>query len=70
MQRTVAQIEADLASLWTHADGFLKLAQEHAVAGNLPIARKLTEVARALKADITNLRSELRRVSEGVWELA
>ena len=70
MQRTVAQMEVDLASLWTHADAFLKLAQEHAAAGNLPIARKLTEVASALKADITKLRSELRRVSEGVRELA
>jgi hypothetical protein len=63
-------MEADLASLWTQADAFLKLALEHAAAGNLPIARKLTEVARALNTDITQLRSELRRVSEGVRELA
>ena len=70
MQRTVAEMEADLASLWTHADTFLKLAQEHAAAGNLPIARKLTDVARALKADITKLRSELRAVSEGLREIA
>jgi hypothetical protein len=70
IQRTVAQIEADLASLWTHADTPLKLAQEHAAAGNLPIAKKMTEVARALKADITKLRSELCAVSEGLREIA
>ncbi len=70
MQRTVGQMEADLASLWAHADTFLKLAQEHASAGNLPIAAKLTDVARALQADIAKLRSELRAVSEGVGEIA
>jgi hypothetical protein len=70
MQRTVAQMEADLASLWAHADTFLKLAREHASAGNLPIAKKLTDVARALKADITKVRSELRAVGEGPREIA
>jgi hypothetical protein len=63
-------MEADLASLWAHADAFLRLAQEHASAGNLPIAKKLTDVARALQADIAKLRSELRAMSEGVAEIA
>jgi hypothetical protein len=52
-----------------HADAFLKLAQEHAAAGNLPIAKKLTDVSRALTADIAKLRSELRAVSEGTREI-
>jgi hypothetical protein len=69
MQRTVEQMETDLASLWTHADAFLKLAREHAAAGNLPIAKKLTDVSRALKGDIAKLRSELRAVSEGLREI-
>jgi hypothetical protein len=70
MERTVAQIEVHLASLWTQADAFLTLAQAHAAAGNLPITHKLTEVVRGLKADIAKLRAELRGVSEKLREPA
>jgi hypothetical protein len=70
MEQTIAQIEADLASLWSNADKFLKLAEEHAAAGNLPIANKLIEVASELNADIAALRSELSRAGERLPEPA
>jgi hypothetical protein len=64
MEKTIAEMEADLASLWSHADRFLKLAEEHAAAGQVPIARKLIEVATELNANIAVLRSELSRADE------
>jgi len=64
MEKTIAEMEADLASLWSHADRFLKLAEEHAAAGHVPIARKLIEVATELNANIAVLRSELSRADE------
>ena len=64
MEKTIAQMEADLASLWAHADNFLKLAEEHAAAGNSPIAKKLTEVGGELLAEIASLQTELSRASE------
>jgi hypothetical protein len=70
MEKTIAQMEADLASLWSSADKFLKLAQEHAAAGNLPIAKKLTEVASELNAGITALQSELSRAGKRLRENA
>lgn len=70
MERTILQMEADLASLWSSADKFLKLAEEHAAAGNLPIAQKLIEVASELNHGIAALQSELSRASERLRENA
>jgi hypothetical protein len=70
MDKTIAEMEADLASLWSHADKFLKLAEEHAAAGHVAIARKLIEVAAELNASIAALRSELSRASERLRETA
>jgi len=64
MEKTIAEMQADLASLWLHADRFLKLAEEHAAAGQVAIARKLIEVATELNANIAVLRSELSRADE------
>ena len=70
MEKTIAQIEADLASLWSNADKFLTLAQQHAAAGNLPIAKKLMEVASELVAKIGDVQSELSRAGERLRENA
>jgi hypothetical protein len=68
MEKTIAQMEADLASLWAHADKFLKLAGEHAAAGNSPIAKKLTAVGGDLLAEIASLQTELSRARERLDE--
>ena len=68
MEKTIAEMEAELASLWAHADKFLKLAEEHAAAGNSPIAKKLTEVGNDILAKIASLQSDLSRASESLRE--
>jgi phage shock protein A len=70
MEKTISEMEADLALLWSHADKFLKLAEEHAAAGHTPIARKLIEVASELNANIAALRSELSRAGEHLRKTA
>ena len=70
MDKTIAQMEADLASLWCNADKFLTLAEQHAAAGNAPIAAKLTDVGGELLAKITSLRSELSQASKTLRERA
>ena len=70
VEKTIAQMEADLASLWCNAEKFLTLAEQHAAAGNAPIAAKLTEVGSELLAKITSLQSELSQASKTLRERA
>ena len=70
MEKTIGEMEVDLAALWANADKFLKLAEEHAEAGNSPIAKKLTEVGGDLLAKITSLQSELSRARQLVSDRA
>ena len=51
----IAEMEADLASLWHNADKFLALGEQHAAAGKAPIAARLAEVGGELPAKITSL---------------
>ena len=70
MEKTIAQMEADLTSLWCNADKFLTLAEQHAAAGNTPIAAKLIEVSDELLAKITSLQSELSGAAKALREHA
>ena len=50
MERTIEQINADLASLRAHVVKFRRLAEQRQAADELVIAKKLLEVAADLEA--------------------
>lgn len=55
MERTFADIEADIASLRANAAKFRRLAEERRAADHVPIAEKLMEVVADIEAKVAQL---------------
>jgi hypothetical protein len=61
MERTLAEIEADIASLRARASKFRELALQHRDADNLPISRKLLEVVAELESSAAEMRKLVQK---------
>ena len=55
MDKTLADIEANIASLHANVTRYRKLAEEHRAADNVMIAKKLMELTIALEARVAEL---------------
>jgi len=64
MQRTLGEIEADIASLRANATKFRQLAQERRAVDQLQIADKLMELVGELEARAAELETQLRPGSQ------
>jgi hypothetical protein len=63
MERTLTNIEADIASLRANAVKFRQLAQERRAVDQIQIADKLMELVREIEARAAELEAQLRPTS-------